>query len=215
VVAPAERGRLLTAMKATFQQFPTLLSELGSSFPITKQVSDCLRTHVTPLLEQQVPDGSLSTGRPVWQDFVHFLPGVAGASSGFDGNGPYTRVLAAAGTNTLSGGGSPPGGTTTGGLLGTLAGVLGLGKVFATAPPGGSALVGASPHWVGDLTSSDFRPDVPCTSQALPSLSTSAGAPDLRRTSSPAAPALTRSQFRAAVARRRKAQSGPPARSAR
>ena len=35
---------------------------------------------------------------------MHFLPNVAGATGNFDANGPYTRVLAGAGTNTLSGG---------------------------------------------------------------------------------------------------------------
>src|SRR5581483_6351841 len=65
VLAPVERGHLLTSLKATFEEFPSLLTELGNSFPITKQVSDCLRTHVTPMLQEQVPDGSLSTGRPV------------------------------------------------------------------------------------------------------------------------------------------------------
>ncbi len=207
VLAPVERGHLLTSLKVTFEEFPGLLSELGSSFPITKQVSDCLRTHVTPVLQEQVPDGSLSTGRPVWQDFVHFLPGVAGASGDFDGNGPYTRVLAAAGTNTLSSGGITPGAPTSGGLLGTIGSVLGLGKVFSTAPPGGSALAGARPQWVGDLTSADFRPDVPCTSQALPSLSATAAAPDLRRASTPPAPRLTMTQMRAALAAHRRQQA--------
>ena len=133
VLAPMERGRLLSSLRATFEQFPTLLSQLGGAFPVAKQVTDCLRTHITPVLEQQAPDGSLSTGRPVWQDFAHFLPGVAGASASFDANGPYTRVLAAAGTNTLS-----SGGTGGGGLLGVLGGLLGTGGVFSTAPPGGS-----------------------------------------------------------------------------
>ena len=162
---------------------------------------------MTPALQQQAPDGSLSTGRAVWQDFVHFLPGVAGASGDFDANGPYTRVLAAAGTNTLSNGTSTPGAPASGGLLGTIGSVLGLGKVFSTAPPGASALVGARPQWVGDLTSADFRPDVPCTSQALPSLSATTAAPDLRRTSSPSAPRLTMAQMRAAVAQRRRQQA--------
>jgi virulence factor Mce-like protein len=201
VLAPVQRGHLLTSLQATFEQFPNLLSQLGSAFPITKQVTDCLRTHVTPVLRQQVADGTLSTGRPVWQDFVHFLPGIAGASGDFDANGPYTRVLAAAGTNTLSGTTSGPAGG--GGLLGTLAGVLGLGKVFATSPPGGSSLVGSRPQWVGDLTSSDFRPDVPCASQAVPTLSAPAASPDLRRSTSPPAPRMTRAQLQAAIARHR------------
>jgi virulence factor Mce-like protein len=207
VLAPVERGNLLTSLKVTFEEFPALLSELGGAFPITKQVSDCLRTHVTPLLQEQVPDGSLSTGRPVWQDFVHFLPGVAGASGDFDANGPYTRVLAAAGTNTLSNGTITPGTPAAGGLLGTIGSVLGLGKVFSTAPPGGSALAGARPQWVGDLTSADFRPDVSCMSQALPSLSATAAAPDLRRASTPPAPRLTMTQMRTALAQRRHQQA--------
>ena len=51
--------------------------------------------------------------------------------------------------------------------------------MFSTAPPGGSSISGARPQWVGDLTSADFRPDVPCSSQALPSLGATAAAPDL------------------------------------
>jgi phospholipid/cholesterol/gamma-HCH transport system substrate-binding protein len=195
VLAPMERGRLLTSLRATFEQFPALLSELGSAFPVAKQVTDCLRTHVTPLLHQSVPDGSLSTGRPVWQDFAHFLPGVAGASGNFDANGPYTRVLAAAGTNTLSSGGAGDGG----GLLGALGGLLKSGGVFSTAPPGGSSITGARPQWVGAVTSADFRPDVPCATQTIPSLGATAAAPDLRRISAPAAPRLTRAQLRAAL----------------
>ncbi len=88
VVAPPERAALLSSLKATFEQFPTVLDQLATLFPLTKQVTDCLRTHVQPILEAKVPDGSLSSGNPVWQDFVHFLPGVAGASASFDGNGP-------------------------------------------------------------------------------------------------------------------------------
>ena len=191
IVAPAERQRLLTSLKATFQQFPTILTELGTAFPITKQITDCLRTHVTPVLNQVVPDGSLTTGKPVWQDFVHFLPGVAGASGGFDANGPYTRVLASAGTNTLSGAGS---------LLGSLPII---GKLVGTAPPGGSSLSGASPAWVGDLKPSDFRPDQPCTQQKLPSLASPQASADLRATHSSRSKPMTVPTLRSATARKR------------
>jgi virulence factor Mce-like protein len=197
IVAPNARQRLLTSLKATFQQFPTILTELGTAFPITKQVTDCLRTHITPLLNQVVPDGSLTTGKPVWQDFVHFLPGVAGASGGFDANGPYTRVLASAGTNTLSGAGS---------LLGSLPII---GKLVGTAPPGGSSLSGASPAWVGDLKPSDFRPDQPCTKQKLPSLGSPQVSADLRATHTPRSAAMTMPQLRSAVAGRGNRGAGP------
>jgi phospholipid/cholesterol/gamma-HCH transport system substrate-binding protein len=163
VVAPAERSGLLTTLRATFQQFPSILHQLAVVFPITKQVTDCLRTHVVPVLRQQAPDGSLSSGHPIWQDFVHFLPGLSGASGSFDANGPYTRVLAAAGTNSLDG----P----------TLPG--GLGKIVGGAPPGNSTVTGARPAWIGDLTAPDFRPDARCAAQRVPSLAARTAPSDL------------------------------------
>jgi phospholipid/cholesterol/gamma-HCH transport system substrate-binding protein len=171
VVAPMERAGLLTALKATFQEFPSILTQLATAFPISKQITDCLQTHVVPILNSQVPDGPLSTGRPVWQDFVHFLPNIAGASGNFDANGHYTRVLAAAGTNSL-----------TGGILANLPIV---GQLVGTAPPGGSSLAGARPSWLGDLKPSDFRPDAPCAAQPVPSLQAPTASSDLRSTHSP------------------------------
>jgi phospholipid/cholesterol/gamma-HCH transport system substrate-binding protein len=162
IVAPAERGRLLDTLKATFTQFPTILTQLATAFPIAKQVTDCLNTHVIPILRAQIPDGALSTGQPVWLDFAHFLPGVAGATGNFDANGPYTRVLAGAGSDSLSGG-----------ALGSLPII---GQLVGSSPPGGTSLLGARPSWVGELGSADFRPDVPCATQPVPSLAAPTGA---------------------------------------
>jgi virulence factor Mce-like protein len=160
VLAPGQRGPLIASLRATFQELPSILTRLATSFPIGKQVTDCLQTHVLPILHSTVPDGSLSTGQSVLLDFMHFLPGVAGASGNFDGNGPYTRFVAGGGTNTLSG---------------TFAGQ----QLVATGPPGGGALEGARPQWIGDLTPSAFRPDEPCANQQLPSLASPTAAPDL------------------------------------
>ena len=182
VLAPAERTRLLTSLKATFEQFPSLLSLLGQAFPITKQVTDCLSTHVTPILQSIVPDGSLSTGEPVWKDFAHFLPAIAGASSSFDGNGPYTRTLIGAGTETLS-----------------LGNVPGIGQLVGSELPGGGSLEGESPQWVGTLKPSDFRPDVPCSTQPVPSLASPAAAPDAHTVHTAAEPALTNTSLRTLI----------------
>jgi virulence factor Mce-like protein len=189
VVAPPERARLLTTLNATFTQFPTILRQLATVFPVTKQVTDCLLTHVIPIFRQQIPDGSLSSGRPVWQDFAHFLPGVAGASGSFDANGPYTRVLAGAGTNSL-----------TGGLLGS---IPILGQLVGASPPGGSSLLGARPSWAGDMTSADFHPEAPCASQRVPSLGSPAAAADLHAVRTPAARPLTRADVARMVAKAR------------
>lgn len=160
VLGPSERGPLIESLRATFQELPAILTQLASAFPIGKQITDCLATHLVPVLNATVPDGSLSTGQPVWKDFVHFLGGVAGASASFDANGPYTRFLAGAGPNTLSGtfGGQP---------------------IVSTVPPGGTDLQGARPQWAGTLTAPDFRPDVPCATQKVPSLASPTAPPDL------------------------------------
>jgi ABC-type transporter Mla subunit MlaD len=190
VVAPAERRRLLSSLKATFEQFPSLLSLLGQTFPITKQVTDCLSTHVTPILKSDVPDGNLSTHEPVWQDFVHFLPAVAGASASFDGNGAYTRTLIGAGDDTLDTGNTP-----------------GLGSLVGTELPGGGSLEGESPHWVGTLKPSDFRPDAKCSTQPLPSLASPAAAPDLRTVHTAPDPSLTTTGLRTLISNVTKAAS--------
>jgi virulence factor Mce-like protein len=174
ILAPGSRGPFLAALTTTFQEFPSVLTQLASAFPVGKQITDCLRTHVLGVLTEHVPDGGLSTGRPVLQDFLHFLPNLAGATGSFDGDGPYTRFLAGAGSNTFSG---TPFGT----------------RLFSTAPPGGKTLAGVRPHWVGDLTPSDFRPDVPCTSQPVPSLAANTSPPDFGSPRTSAAPRSTSS----------------------
>jgi phospholipid/cholesterol/gamma-HCH transport system substrate-binding protein len=159
VIKPSKRGPLLTALRTTFTTFPKILTQLGSVFPVTKAVTDCLSSNVIPVLKSQVQDGTLSTGNPVWQDFVHFLPSVAGATGSFDGNGHYTRVLVGVGTNSL-----------TGGLADTLTSTLGTVTKLVGLSPGGQPVTGAAPKWIGTLTPSDFRPDVACSTQKVPAL---------------------------------------------
>ena len=159
-LGPSERGPLVTSLRATFQELPSILTQLARAFPIGKQITDCLQSHLVPVLKEVVPDGNLSTGRPVWQDFDHFLGGVAGATASFDANGPYTRFLAGAGPNTLSGS-------------------FGGQQLVATVPPGGTQLQGARPHWIGTLNASEFHPEAPCTAQPIPSLAAPTAAPDL------------------------------------
>jgi hypothetical protein len=164
IVSQPERGRLLTSLKAAFQQFPALVTQLGTLFPITKQVTDCLRTNVTPAFTAKLKDGPLSSGRPVWQDFVHGLVGLAGQGANFDANGHWDRFSEGVGTDTLVGLGSLP-------IVGQLVGDV---------PSAGSNLQGARPAWVGDLTNNVYQPGVPCTTQAPPNLAADTVAPDLR-----------------------------------
>ena len=128
VVAPAERNRLLASLNATFQQLPSVLTKLGAVFPITKSVTDCLSTHVKPILNRVVPDGALTTRQPVWQEFVHFLGGLASSGQNFDANGHWIRLGSGVGTNTISLGNIPI-----------------VGQLLGTAPSGGSAIPGRQP----------------------------------------------------------------------
>ena len=175
IVTPAKRGPLLTALRTTFTTFPQVLTQLGSVFPVTKSVTDCISHNVVPILNAKVQDGNLSSGNPVWEDFVHFLPNVAGASGYFNANGHYIRVLVGAGTNSL-----------TGGLTDTLTTALGTVTKLIGISPGGQSVTGAAPQWAGTLTPSAFRPDVPCSSQTVPSLGATPAASDLTATTTPA-----------------------------
>jgi phospholipid/cholesterol/gamma-HCH transport system substrate-binding protein len=101
LAAPSRRGRTVTALRTAFRDLPQLVGNLAATFPATKPVSDCLTSHVLPLFNAKVPDGSLSTGRPVWQDFVHALVGLSSASQDFDGNGHALRYQLGLGGQSL------------------------------------------------------------------------------------------------------------------
>jgi hypothetical protein len=102
LVKPANRGRTLAALETTLIDLPTLVSRLAELFPAAKRMTDCLSTHIVPVLESEVPDGDLATGRPVWQDFAHMLVGLTSASQNFDGNGYALRYQLGLGKQTLN-----------------------------------------------------------------------------------------------------------------
>jgi ABC-type transporter Mla subunit MlaD len=177
LVEPAERQRVLTALRAAVVQLPTLLSSLTSVFPAIQPASECLAKRVVPVLQATVPDGGLSTGRPTWHDLLHALVGLAGNGQDFDGNGFWQRYLAGGGSQTIS---LP----VLGGLVGTT--------------PGSSPLQGARPVWLGPGPPPPLRPDVPCMAQPIVQLA-SATAPAPAST----AAADRRGRLRPAVSRRR------------
>lgn len=168
VVKPGARQKLISSLDTLIVRFPQVLGQTANLFPAAQPVADCLTQEITPLLRETVQDGSLSTGVPVYQDLVHMLPNLAAASGNFDSDGPYLRALIGLGNNSLPSSllGSDPG---VGPLVGTIAGS---GPSAATSPSTptspSSASVSTAPQWVGDLTASDFRPDVLCSSQPLP-----------------------------------------------
>jgi virulence factor Mce-like protein len=159
LVAPGERTKLIAALRGVFVSLPSLVQRLGGLFPVLKPVTDCVRTHIAPVLLGSVPDGSLSTGQPVWEEFAHALVGLAGAAQNFDGNGYALRIVIGAGAETVT------------------AVLPGLGKVIGVLP-GSSAIIGARPQWVGDLTPDVFHPEAPCATQPLAHLGSPTAAGD-------------------------------------
>lgn len=162
VVGPGARQRLISSLTTLLVRFPAVATQLAAFFPATRPAAACLATHVTPLLKEQVQDGSLSTHDPVWKDLVHMLPNLAAASGNFDANGPYLRALVGLGSDSIPTSllGSIPG---VGPLVGSLAGAL----TGSGSTANNTNLQGTSPTWVGDLTSAAFHPEAPCTSQPL------------------------------------------------
>jgi phospholipid/cholesterol/gamma-HCH transport system substrate-binding protein len=181
LVAPAERTKLLAALRGVFVALPSLIQRVGGLFPAVKPVTDCVSTHLAPILLAKVPDGKLSTGQPVWQEFAHALVGLSGASQTFDGNGYTLRILIGAGVETAT------------------AILPGLGKVIGVLP-GSSGIIGARPQWVGDLTPDVFHPESPCSSQRLPNLASATAAPDFTTAGPVTRPSLTANELRHAMA---------------
>lgn len=161
LVAPAERTRVVAATRAALVSFPQLLIRLSRLVATVKPITDCVTSHVVPVLSQEVPDGALSTGRPAWQDLAHLLPGIASAAQDFDGNGYALRYQAGAGPQALSAGSLAGAGMLTG------------------AQPTGSPLAGARPVWTGRLQPSAFQPAAPCSAQPVPSLRADVGSAGL------------------------------------
>jgi virulence factor Mce-like protein len=159
LVAPATRDRTIAALATTFRDLPTLVGRLASMFPTAKPLADCLSSHVIPILNAKAPDGKLSSGRPVWQDFVHAMVGLASASQNFDANGYATRYMFGTGPDMVSTE-SLPG-------IGRLVGSIGTPLQSRPVP----LAAGRTPP---------VRTDQSCAAQPVPSLAAPAGSSGLR-----------------------------------
>ncbi|MDX6663827.1 MAG: phospholipid/cholesterol/gamma-HCH transport system substrate-binding protein, partial [Solirubrobacteraceae bacterium] len=154
LVAPGAREQTISGLRTTFVDLPTLIVRMASLFPTVRPLAECLRSHIVPMLKSQVPDGALSSGRPVWQDFAHSLVGLAGASQNFDANGYVTRYLFGGGPEGFSTAALPGIGTLSGSTTSPL-------QSRPIRPAGG--------------TPPPIRRDVDCSTQPMPTLETPAG----------------------------------------
>ena len=154
LVKPGAREVTIGSLATVFRDLPILTGKLAGVFPSGKPLADCLTSRLIPTLQSPAPDGSLSTGRPVWQDFVHALVGLTSASQDFDANGYNARYLFATGPELITTEHIP--------LLGNLIGSIG-------------APINSRPIPLGDGRMPPLRTDASCTDQPLPKLATPAG----------------------------------------
>ncbi len=148
--SPSDFVRVLIKFRTALPEIPRLALLARGLFPFVGPIVTCLNDHLSPVLNSKLDDGALSSGRPVWQDLLHVLPGFAGGSQNFDANGPWARYLGSTGNDTLSTGDVP-----------------GVGRLFGgTSAP----LEGVRPVWNGTNGYPPFRPDQDCSQQKLPDL---------------------------------------------
>ncbi|MDO9410011.1 MlaD family protein [Patulibacter sp.] len=138
-------GRLLTELRPASAELAEAADPLGRGLEPLRAVGVCLRRNLVPVLNAEVPDGPLSTGTPVYAEFLSSMVGLAGGAQDFDANGPWVRYLVGLGNQLVS----------LGGPAESLAG-------RATRP-----IAGSSP---APTTPPPLRPDVPCETQPVAQL---------------------------------------------
>ncbi|HWF53221.1 MAG TPA: hypothetical protein VG223_01275, partial [Solirubrobacteraceae bacterium] len=153
ITRPAVLPTLVDELAPVTAELPTLEQELGTLFGYTTPVTDCITTHVVPVLDDTIQDGPNTTGDPVWLDLMHTFAGFTSASTSYDGNGGTFRA------------GLAEGGDLVQGIL------PGIGKVVGDIDPNATVI---RPAWLGYGIEPPFRPDVPCATQTLPTLNVAA-----------------------------------------
>jgi len=157
---PSELPRLLALLAPAVARLPTLEQRLDGLFPLVTPVAECVSRHVLPVLNATVPDGKLSSGRPVWEELGYLSVALASYAQDFDGNGNYPRALGAQGDQTVSTGSIP-----------------GEGQLFANVS---EPILGTRPVWLGPGVQPPYRPDQPCIDQPPVNLQATTGPSDVR-----------------------------------
>ena len=139
---------------------PSLASMAKSTVPTLDEgrfLSSCFNEVVIPLGYQTVNDPNTEASGQVFEELAYGLVGISGESRSADANGPYIRVQAGGGPNTIT----YPGAYTS--STGAVEDAVGI-----TSAP----LVGAIPA-IDDSAKTPFRPGVPCERQEPPNLAAS------------------------------------------
>ena len=154
LVSPAELPALVAQLDPAIASLSSLEPKLSSLFELVTPVTGCVRRNALPTLTTKVDDPPLTTGVPLYQEFVSGLVGLSSATQNFTGNGQAVRYHAGFGDQQVTFGRAPSAGEPLVGL---------------TSEP----LLGSRPRRPDK--DPPFRPDVPCVSQQLPDMRAATG----------------------------------------
>jgi virulence factor Mce-like protein len=157
LVQPSELRGLTSDLAGTVPALAHLSQDVIPLMSQVRAASSCIANVIYPWSQLQVPDNNFTPAngfpnRPVFEEALDFLPGLAGESRDFDANGSYIRVLGGTGSLTYS---------LQPGLLGQAL----------------SAINGVQPQPPPNGTRPPLEPDTPCETQTVPDLYSPAGLP--------------------------------------
>jgi len=154
LVGPRELGGLARELSPASADLARLTDRAIALLPETRKTSRCVRDKILPAGDAVIHD-EFDTGEENYKEFFYTLVGLSGEGQNFDGNGMYVRFQPGGGDQQVS--------------LGSRASSS--GELFGNnvAVP-----LGNRPFYPGERP--PYRPDVPCTSNALPDVNGPAAA---------------------------------------
>jgi hypothetical protein len=160
LVSEDELRGLTSDLRPTIPRLATLVDETIPFLNESRRLASCFNEVINPWSRQTINDPATPASGQIFEELGYGLTGIAGESRSGDANGPYIRVMAGGGTNTVV----MPDAIQEGG--GTV------DAVGLTPLP----LEGAIPT-LESSAKTPFRPDVRCETQAAPDLAAIAGPP--------------------------------------
>ncbi|MDQ2676636.1 MAG: MlaD family protein [Actinomycetota bacterium] len=160
LVSEDELRGLTSDLRPTIPRLATLVDESIPLLNESRRLASCFNEVVNPWSRQTIQDPATPASGQIFEELGYGTTGIASESRSGDANGPYIRVMAGGGTNTVV----LPDSIQEGGTS--------VDAVGLTPLP----LEGAIPT-LESSAKTPFRPDVRCETQEAPDLAAIAGPP--------------------------------------
>ncbi|MDX6706812.1 MAG: phospholipid/cholesterol/gamma-HCH transport system substrate-binding protein [Solirubrobacteraceae bacterium] len=102
LVRPQELGGLARQLHSATPALSRLATSASSVLSQLRALASCTTNVLVPFGNDKLVDEAFPTHGPVYEELAKFLPGLAGESRSFDANGPWFKVLATGGAETLN-----------------------------------------------------------------------------------------------------------------